>query len=272
MNRFAFAASLLAAAALLPLSAARSAAQEPSGKWVVDYGETYCTASRKYGTADKPVTFALRPSASGKIIRLMIVRRGRVGGPHHIKVNVDHSGVPIKATALQFPSRDPKLEISWINLERQALDGIGKSERIAIRGGGMDEEFALPQIGEVLAALQTCNDDLRQHWNVEGVAGAASIEKHARSAKSLAAYFSDTDYPMQALMEGAGGMSRFTLLVDETGALKDCTVDETSGIASLDAQSCAVLMERAKFTAALDSAGKPVRSVVYSAVRWVSPN
>ena len=59
-----------------------------------------------------------------------------------------------------------------------------------------------------------------------------------------------------------------TLLVDETGALKDCTVDETSGIASLDAMGCLVFMERAKFTPARDAAGKPVRSVVSTSITW----
>jgi hypothetical protein len=270
MKQFASVACCFAATLFSAVSPARALPREPIRNWVVDYGDTHCTASRSYGTDEKPLTFGMRLSASGKIVRLMVVRRGSVGDPRHIKVNVTHSATPIKGTALRFGSKDRKLDIFWINLERQALDGIAASERIAIRGEGVEEEFALPQIGAVLAALQTCNEDLRKYWNVEGAPGATAIATPARAAKSLAAYLTDEDYPTQALDEGASGTSRFTLLVDEKGMLKDCTVEETSGIASLDAVGCGLLAQRAKFTPALDAAGKPVRSVVSTAVRWIT--
>ncbi|HEY0147657.1 MAG TPA: energy transducer TonB [Allosphingosinicella sp.] len=268
VNRYATSTCFLAASAMLAIVPAQSAPLQPDKKWNVDYGETHCVASRAYGTDKDPVTFALRPSASGKIVRLMIIRRGMTFDPHHIKVTVSHAATPTKTTALAFGARDKKLEIFWINLEREALDGIGASEKLVVRGSGLNEEFALPQIGAVLTALQTCNDDLRKYWNADDDAGTSAIAAHARSVKPLAAYLDDKDYPTQALAEGASGKSRMTLLVDETGALKDCTVDETSGIASLDAMGCLVFMERAKFTPARDAAGKPVRSVVSTSITW----
>ena len=68
--------------------------------------------------------------------------------------------------------------------------------------------------------------------------------------------------------EGATGATRFTLLVDEKGAFADCMVEETSGIATLDAQACALLKRRARFVPALDAAGRPARGMISSRVRW----
>jgi protein TonB len=60
-------------------------------------------------------------------------------------------------------------------------------------------------------------------------------------------------------------------MVDQTGALQDCLVEGTSGVATLDAMVCIVLRSRAKFHPAIDAQGKPARSVLSTRVKWVMP-
>ena len=265
------------AIALLTWAAATQAAaqpqlRQPTGKWVVDYGETSCTAARRYGTAEQPVTLAFRPSPDGNVVRLMVARPGRVPSPYHFPVTTTVTSEKAKTTGLRFASTDKKLDIIWINFQRAALEGLPQAGEIVLKSGReLDERFVLPGIAAVLKALDRCNADLRKHWNADEAA-AAALSKVATPVKPLHRVVSNTDYPRQAMMEGASGLTRIMMMIDETGTLKDCMVVETSGIATLDAMSCGLLLERAgKFNPALDAAGKPVKSVYTAAFRWVVP-
>ncbi len=260
---------VLPLAVMTGLAQAASAAPllQPTAKWVVDHGDTSCTALRTYGTPEAPVTIAFRPSPTGSVVRLLVVRRGWVPEAKQFPVVASITPAPAKVTGLRFASRDKKTSIVWINFDRAAIDRLGGAGEIAIKGGALDERFALPGIAAVVKALDRCNAGLRTFWNVEEAA-AASLTKTAVALKSLPSYFSEDDYPAQAVREEASGSTRFMLMIDQTGKLKDCMVEQTSGFATLDAMSCGVLIERARFRPALDAGGKPVRSVITSTIRW----
>jgi hypothetical protein len=258
----------LAFLALLASAVPASAAplRQPVGKWVVDYGETLCSATRTYGDPAKPLTLSFRPSPGGTVVRLALGRSGNAGPPHHFPVQVN--GKAIGASGLRFePAGKGRRHILWIDFERSDLDLIAAAGEIAVAGEGLDERFALPGFAKVLAALDTCNADLRSHWNADE-AGEARIAEKAASVKPIASYVSDDDYPPQALMERAGGTTAFVLMIDAAGNAADCMVEQTSGIATLDVMSCAIFLERAKFRPALGPDGKPVRSLLSSKITW----
>lgn len=260
----------LAACALLVQASSAPAAPplQPLKKWAVDHGETVCTASRAYGSEAAPVVFALRPSPNGSVVRLLIARQGRSPVAQHFPVTTSITAQQVKTTGLRFGSSNRKSEIIWVNFARADLEGLSKTGEIALTAKGIiNERFALPGIAAVLKALDQCNEDLRAHWNVEGAAGAP-LTKTATSTKPLYSYFSDDDYPEQAMDESATGATRVMMMIDEVGKLRDCMVEETSGIATLDAMTCGVLLERAKFSPALDASGKPVRSVLTTRISW----
>ena len=265
MNRI-LAAALALLCAALPAHAAPL--RQPAGKWVVDYAPSRCHALRAYGTGKDALTFGLRPSPGGTVVRLMLLRPRRGPDAVHVPVTTSITPATARLTALRFATEDRKKEVMWINLDRPVLDALPKAGEIAIASrGGVDERLALPGIGAVLKALDRCNEDLRTHWNAGGVE-AGALAKPAASLKPMTRYFSDSDYPSQAIQEGASGATRYVVMVDEKGAVADCMVEETSGIATLDAQVCALIQERAKFTPALDAAGKPARSTYSGRIRW----
>jgi protein TonB len=82
--------------------------------------------------------------------------------------------------------------------------------------------------------------------------------------------FDSGDYPAQALSEGDSGITRIVALIDQKGGVAECMVDETSGIATLDAMTCIIVKERAKFVPAVGQDGKPARSATTTRVRWIS--
>ena len=268
MNKGAFGLALLACAIpLVPGATAPRPPLQPIKAWTLDYGETACTAIRTYGSSEAPITLAFRPSPNGTVVRAVVIRPGRASDAYHFDLNAELGATSVKTTGLHFGSTDHKSTVVWINFRREQLEGFRRSTTFTLHGGGdVDGSFALPGMATILDRLDECNADLRKYWNTGD--GAPPLSKPATPLKPLAAYFSDRDYPDQAIHDHAAGLSGVMLMVDETGKLKDCLVEKTSGIASLDAMTCYVLLERARFDPALDVARKPVKSVLTTAVKW----
>jgi protein TonB len=93
----------------------------------------------------------------------------------------------------------------------------------------------------------------------------------ARAKANLASYVSDADYPSAAVRNEEQGTTRFRLVVTPEGRVGDCTVTGTSGSTALDAATCKIMRNRARFTPARDSSGKPTGDSVSSTIRWVLP-
>lgn len=260
--------ALIAVSLALPGSATQAAPRQPIHPWIVDYGATSCSASRTYGSAEAPLVLAFRPSPKGQAIHLLLARPSKISAPEQLPVTVTLGTKPLETTLLRHAAADRKTEILRMSFNRAELDRLGDAGRVRVKSPRViDEEFTVPGMKPVLKALDTCAADLQQHWNI-GEAAEARLTSKAASLKPLASYFSSGDYPDMAFTRNMTGRTEVLLLVDEQGALKDCSVESTSGIASLDAMSCQVLRVRAKFRPATDAVGKPAKSVIVSAIRW----
>ena len=89
--------------------------------------------------------------------------------------------------------------------------------------------------------------------------GAASACGGARQAS-----------PQDALDANQTGSASYLLMIGRDGSVMDCVVNESSGVASLDAMGCQVIRERAKFKPAIDAAGKPtVDTYGTPPIRWM---
>jgi len=270
MRRFLPVLLALAAAAPPPPQRAPLPLRQPTKRWILDYGETGCTALRDYGTAQQPMALAFRPSPGGKIVRIAIARGGTAPDAHHFPVTLELGGPPVFTTGLRFATKDGKADVTWINVDRSALDSLPAAGEFTLRGPEtFNARFALPQMAAVLKGLDECIADLGRYWNIDG-AGIAIATPPAPVIAPKNWLRSD-DYPSQSLNDGEDGRTRFVLLVDEAGQVKDCMVEKSSGIASLDAQACIAVMKRARFRPARDSAGKPIRSTWSDTVRFVLP-
>jgi protein TonB len=95
--------------------------------------------------------------------------------------------------------------------------------------------------------------------------------KPARARANLSSYVSDADYPSTAARNEEQGTTRFKLAVGSDGRVKECTVTSSSGSSALDATTCKLMRQRAKFQPATGADGKPTGDTVASAIRWVLP-
>ncbi|MEA3029289.1 MAG: hypothetical protein QOG13_614 [Sphingomonadales bacterium] len=94
----------------------------------------------------------------------------------------------------------------------------------------------------------------------------------SRAQANLAQYLSDADYPPEAIRNGEHGIVGIRLEVGADGVVTACRVTAPSGSPSLDAASCRVMTERARFTPARNAAGQAVADSVASRIRWVLPD
>jgi TonB family protein len=259
-------------AALLWSSAAASdpIARPPTERWVVDFDDAQCIALRNYGTKDSPLTLVLKQPASGDIMQLSVVRRGT--GPaaaeqHDASISLD-GGKPIQMTVVSAFVRRTGNVVVQTNIRRSTFDLLTRAKSVRIRAKDqLDQSFQLSQVDGVLRILDQCVADLRRVWNVTDE-GSASPNLKTPAQGTLQGVLKSDDYPGAALDGDQSGSVKFALLIDETGKVADCTVIETSGVAALDAQSCATVKARARFVPAIGTDGRSAKDAKIQVVRW----
>jgi hypothetical protein len=260
----------LLAAASLSLSAAAGAAPaaKPTGPWNVDFGDAHCIAMRNYGTDAKPVILAFKPSPIGDVVQLTVVRPGVSVEVNQYPGSMTAGGLkPVSVSMLGYRAPSKKSRVTVVNLQRAQFETLRAAPTVRLRASGeIDQAFALAGMEPVTQALDKCMANLRKVWHV--AEGSGQVATPAEPRVPLNRLFSERDYPGIAWVQRAGGLVEMMVLIDPTGKVASCMVTGTSGYASLDAQSCAIITERADFSPAIGADGKPVRSGAIQRVRW----
>jgi TonB family protein len=242
--------------------------KSPTDRWVVDFDDAQCVAMRNYGTKDSPFVLALKQPALGEVMQLSVVRRGigpRFAEQHDASISLDE-GKSIALTVVSAAVKQTGNIIVRTNIPRSTFDLVARSRTMRIRAKDqLDEAFQLSQVDGVLKVLDQCAADLQHAWNVTDPE-VATLKK--RASGSIAGLISPDDYPGVALDEDQGGTVSYALLIDEKGKVADCTVIDTSGVAALDAQSCAIIKAKAQFVPAVGSDGKPAKDATTGKITW----
>ncbi len=76
------------------------------------------------------------------------------------------------------------------------------------------------------------------------------------------------DYPRDLVESGRGGTVGLRFTVGVAGRVTDCQVTRSSGMAALDAATCALILKRFRYRPARDAAGNPVPDAVTGAHVW----
>ena len=241
---------------------------QPTDKWVLNYEDAQCNAYRDYGTEQDPLYLAFKAPPVGSVIQLMVVQEGRRMNAEQYDVRVKIGERPIlKTNMLVYRGNQGKFRTKLINLPREEFDAFMDAKTVEITGLGQDYSFALSGTGPLMKALDECLADLRTNYNVSPP-NAPNPRLTRGPMGNLMGLFSSKDYPWPAIMSRMEGTTGVELLIDDKGSVADCSVTETSGNATIDAQSCAIFKERAKFAPALDLQGKPTRSSYSQRISW----
>ena len=261
-----FRAILLIAVAIGAMGAAEP--RRPTSRWVLDYGDAQCVASRNYGTGEKPLFLALKPSPTGSVMRVMLIRNGASSDAEQRPASVrfdDKAAIAVKA--LSYGDSKAKRQVASINLPMETFAANRGASTIEIKGSWFNERLAVGGLAGVVAEFDQCLANLRQVWNV-GAPYSGRITRPAQSKKPLGDLFRSSSYPQQAMMEGNTGRVGLALLINEAGNVRDCMIEETSGYATLDTMSCYTITTHARFDPAVGADGKPVKSASFHRINW----
>lgn len=261
--------SLLLVGVGLSLSGQGAATQplNPTGKWVVDFDDKQCVATRNYGTAQDPIYLAIKAPPLARIYQIAVIRNGSSGKPlQHDATVTFGQNAPIKASMLAFNA--DRRRVHLINLKAEEFSGAAQAASVRIKAGGeLDRTFALKSMPALLSTIRTCVTGLEAYWG--GVTETPKGPEPTRPPKgNLAGLFTPNDYPDDAIDQWQQGSVQMILLVDEKGRVADCTLSATSGVAMLDAQACYVVKERARFQPATGPDGKPARGIFRQTIIW----
>lgn len=243
---------------------------QPVEKWELDYGDTQCTAARSYGDASAPTILGLVPSLSGNSYELMIsIPRAGPAFAREAQGSIDFGAGEIKSGVLYFGSKGVKQSIYRIRISAAQMDQARAAQALTFHSDdGASYSFALSNMPKLLDGLRDCTQNLQQYWNMDGKNAPRRAESLLGDVRSL---LTAKDYPTEALKVVRQGSAQYQLLVDEKGSVAGCDILASSGVPALDSTGCEVLKEKAKFSPAKDSQGKPIRSVVTTpAITWSS--
>ena len=259
--------------AMMGSAIAQPRASEAAGNWKLEPSTARCVISRQYDSPQAPVTLGFKAPPLGDTVQMVVVRPGqrtRVGQAD-ARITIDREIV--RGTALTYPldAHRPRI-VHLVNLSgdhsaalRRARD-IGVWVKIQYKSSdALNRRFALGPMASAWTELDACLRRLRHTWNVGEHSGRLASSAEPTLATGL---FSDSDYPRVAARKGQMGTTHIILLIDESGAVKDCTLAETSGAAVLDASTCGIILRRAKFRPATGLNGKPAKSAYEQRITW----
>jgi hypothetical protein len=265
-------ASVLGLSMSAATPATAQAARAPTSGWLLDFAPTQCVASREYGSKAEPLTLAIRPSPLGDVVQLALIVPRATGRsePTEEEASVGINGAaPIKTTALALNVSGTKLRSVRINLPRDELATLGEATRVSISvAHEFTESFTVSAMSSLFKVMDQCLGDLRREWNIDK---ADQLAARARAKMNIANYIDSDDYPSDALLMEQAGRVGFVLFVDETGKVADCMITQTSKVAVLDAQACAIFIARARFDPAKGADGKATKDVMQDRLHWQLP-
>lgn len=249
---------------------AAAPALSPTGRWIVNFAESQCLASRNYGSLDKPLLLVLKQPPLGDVMQLAVIRTGAGSGRFGREVNAEigvDSARPVERTMIGFHVKSGNQRVLLINLPLTEFAAVRAARTLTVDAGSeLNQTFQLAGIAPLMKVMDECVADLRKVWNIDSGASPSPVRQGAIG--NLQGLIEADDYPDVAIRGLKQGTVQFALLIDEQGKVADCTVTQTSGAASLDAQSCAIVSERARFKPAIGVDGKPAKGSWLQRITW----
>ena len=98
------------------------------------------------------------------------------------------------------------------------------------------------------------------HGDATGAGGTGNGTGGGTKAVWRSGTIRDRDYPREASRAKASGEVEVRFTIEPSGRVSGCRVTRSSGDASLDRTTCALIEERFRFKPATDAAGKPIAS------------
>lgn len=245
------------------------AVQAPASKWTVDFADAHCEARRSYGAGPNAMSVAIRPpldpAASTRLTFDRPIRE--ISGQLEKAATIEFGdGAPPFRTFLQ-PTLGPDGFRYLVDLPeaqaRRLRDTAALELKTSARVGG---RFELAPTQSLFKALDRCIADLRKRVGLDS--GAAEAGQPATPSAPLKGLFSSSRFWTAEFHSSKTNRVTVSLLIDKSGAVRDCSVVTGTGSAALDTQTCQVFLRQVRFAPARNASGETVASLQHQSVEW----
>lgn len=242
-------------------------------RWIADWAEQRCSLVRETGGPDAAAVMLRTVPGTGHAELWVLDPKWE--GPQRpsiaqLEIAMDPTGARFAQSGYVVIFRgQPGIAIT--NLESGFIDGFAGATRIRVGAGGKTYgEYPVPGSAKAVAALRNCEAEVMRDWGLDP-AVINSLRQSAEPDKPPVEWFSDADYPSEAIKAQQSGtvLARYT--VDVTGRVTECVIVDGSGHAALDRQTCAVIVKRGRYKPAIAADGRPTRSMAAIRIRWLLP-
>lgn len=207
------------------------------------------------------------------------------GGARALVVNNPRWGPPVAGSIERLVALrgGQRLELEpgrRVDLSAELAARVAASDAIKVvrPDGSLVERVDLSGLAAAEARLPACLARAAKHvWPVVPPAPPMAPVpdrggRPPRAEAALPTLFTELDYPSAAIRAGEQGTVAFRVLVGTNGRVSACEITASSGSATLDSATCALLAERARFTPAEDSQGRPALGFVPGQIVWRLPD
>jgi len=239
-------------------------ATQATGKWVVNFADSQCIASRTYDVGGQEWIIGIEPmpTSTNFLVHILVPK----GAPQMRNARLATGNMRISAAGMFLKGANPHSGRHYaVRLDVAEYDRLRASGLLSVTNGGQTVEFRLSNVDALQRQLNVCMADLLVKWGV-------SLEQQAQLASYPVPlrehYASHNDYPSSALDRWASGKATVRVRVGLDGRATNCIVEQSSGHKDLDAQTCNVYVKRARYRPARDKAGRPVEAPYVVSLEW----
>lgn len=265
---------LLPAIAAIGLCTPATAAElhlEPASSWQVDNAPNLCRLSRDYAAGEERITLRLeqfRPGAGVQAVLITdrVVRKESLA-PFRIRLGATAPfrtpAFPLvlpdgrRAMLMTFELVKPSETSEHTWPDEKALTAIDKMEFSAPVMGTL--VFQTRTLVRAMAEMRTCAVNMVREWGFDPVQ-QASLSRQPKPSGSTQRWLQWDDFKRLGPAPGQLDHLIFRLDVDATGKPVTCHIVRSYSDPAFAQRSCELLMQRARFSPALDAAGQPVAS------------
>lgn len=248
-----------------------------AGKWVIDQDDSRCLLTRTPppgGATTLEIALPLRETPVMAIFSIAAAKRDLIETEQNAELIIlpGEKRFEGRASPLQ-KAYESRFGLAFRGTGPDLLDAIAAADGLAVSIHGKRlVEVGFNNAGSAVKALRKCRNDLLTFFGIdpEFYASLREVAK-PKGVGSMAQWFHDADYPVEAMKKKAGGLTVARITVATNGRARDCTVVVSSGEASLDLKTCAILVRRGQFEPAIGADGKPTDAPIMASVNWRPP-
>ncbi len=281
--------SKLLPCAMIPLGlfATPAAAQtqpetlEPVSEWMESSQPDRCRITREFGEGDNLTTLTLEKGL-GRSNYNLVITSSKVGNPYspwiRLQFGPDEKMQYRKFVASQTDDGRPVATIHGaifapplenepgvFTPDRAGPERLAKIETLAVRlVAGPLLMIRTGPMDQPAASLRQCMNSHRKQFE----AWHENVLSHPEPVASPGTWFSSDDYPRELLWREEDALVEFSLVVDDQGTPNFCEIKPSGRDQRFDDAICSKLLERARFSPALDKDGKPRPDVWSSRIRF----